>query len=38
MKNLKSKKLKFHMVHRDIQKCHDALKSGEQSKMEKAKK
>ena len=29
MKNLKSKKLKFYMVHRGIQKCDDALKSGE---------
>lgn len=38
MKNLKNKKLKFYVVHGDIQKYHDTFKTGEQNEMGKAKK
>lgn len=38
MKNLKNKKLKFYKVRRDIQKCHDTLKTGAQNETRKAKK
>lgn len=37
MKNLKTKKLKFYLIHRDIQKYHDSFKVGEENELEKAK-